>query len=445
MTPLPYLDRTPAAIQAAKVVRDPVGGLTALQRRHGDAFAVKAAFYDRPVVYVADPQLATATFALDRAGALAGITRLMLRPVVGDQSVLILDGEPWRRHRRLLTPPFRGGAVRATAERITELTEEEIARWPMDTAFALRPRMQALTLEVILRVVFGIRDGERLDRLTAVLPRLLTALSRIIWMPPALRRAVTRVGARLTSRLDPVGLFLTIRDEVDTLLYAEIAERRKLDDTGRTDVLSLLVAARDEDDMPLSDAEVRDELLTLLEAGHETTATGLSWAFERLMRTPAVAERLRRAVDDEEDGYVNAVAQETLRIRPVVFDIGRVSTAPVDLADRVHVPANWMIAPSVTLIHRDPRWWPEPQVFRPERFIDRRPEPGTWIPFGGGQRYCLGAQLALVEMRVILREVTRRLHLRPVDPADELQRLQHVTLVPARGAMAVAERRTGLR
>lgn len=288
--------------------------------------------------------------------------------------------------------------------------------------------MQEITLEVILRLVFGIRDDRRLDRLRVLLPKLIEigGSATLMMLPPRVREATRRLP------FTQYGRFLRLRTAVDEILFDEIGRRRA--EPGGTDVLGRLLETE------LGDQEVRDELITLLIAGHETTATGLAWAFERLLRTPDVLDRLPH---DEE--YLDAVVKEALRVRPVVFEAPRLVDAPLRLGD-YEVPAGWYAAPLIALIHQDPSIWPSPEEFRPERFLDGADAHGkAWMPFGGGRRFCVGAQLALLEMRVILREVLGRLELSAPDPAPEARRLKLVTLAPAKLTRVSARARTPAR
>jgi cytochrome P450 len=291
--------------------------------------------------------------------------------------------------------------------------------------------MQAITLEVILRLVFGIRDAGRLNELRALLPPLIeTGGSFFIWaLPAALRERMERSPRLQRLPGSPMRRFYRLRERVDTIIYDEIARRRANPDGERSDVLSMLLAARDERGAAMTDQELRDELVTLLEAGHETTATALAWTFERLSRHPEAVERLSSTLAAGEETYLEAVVKEALRSRPVVFDAPRRLSGTLEL-DGYRVPAGWYVAPAIPLVHRAPDTFPDPDRFSPERFLgDKQPVEG-WIPFGGGRRRCLGSQLALLEMKTVIAEVLRQVELQAADPADEPPRLRHVTLVP---------------
>jgi cytochrome P450 family 135 len=427
---LPPGPRLPRLIQAALVTAGPYSWMLRRWRRHGDCFSSHFPIFGR-VVYVADPAEIKRVFTGDPTVFHAGEANASaIGDALGEHSLLTLDEARHLSQRKLLLPPFHGESVRRYAEVMAEATEREVNGWPLGRPFPLRPRMQAITLEVILRAVFGVREGERMDRFRERIPRLAASTSVLNWLP--------FMRAELGG-LSPAARFRRALDAVDELIYAEIAERRGSNGrNGRDDVLSLLLAARHEDGSAMSDVELRDELMTLLTAGHETTATGLSWAFERLLRTPRVLARLTDSLDDDE--YLDAVVKETLRARPVIVDVGRKLTRETEIAG-YRMPAGTFVLPAIAVIHARPDLYPSPDEFRPERFLERQAESYAWIPFGGGIRRCIGASFAQVEMRVVLREVLRRARLRAASSRPERPRVQHVTVVPARGARVVVEER----
>jgi cytochrome P450 len=346
--------------------------------------------------------------------------------------VLCLEGEAWLRERRLLAPSFHGASVQSWADTIADVVGREVSAWPRGVTFPLRPRMQRITLEVIWRIVFGL-DSDDTDpahqRLWELLPQLLTvAASPVLAFVPT-KVAVWLDSSELAGRIpgNRIARFGRIKQETDALLLELIARRRAEPDAERTDVLSSLAAA------DTTDEQVRDELITLLEAGHETTSTALAWLFERLLRTPEVLAETRRAVESGDDRYLDAVVKESLRIRPVLLDAPRFLTAPLAL-DGYEVPAGWYVA----LVHADPETYADPGEFRPQRFLDGQPPMQAWIPFGGSRRMCLGIQLAILEMRVVLREVLRRLDLDVPDAAPERLRLRGITIVPEHQTRVVA-------
>jgi cytochrome P450 family 135 len=357
-----------------------------------------------------------------------------LRPILGPNSVLTSVGERHLRQRRLLLPPFHGEAVQRYVGMITEVAEREIDRWPVGEAFALAPRMQAVTLEVIMRGVFGIDgDGRRSapgsaeHRMRATIRRLLAVSTTPVYQLVELRNAGSK---------EPRDLLAALLRIVDRQMYAVIRARREsipTDTTRRDDVLSLLLAARDEDGQPLTDQELRDELMSLVLAGHETTANSLAWTFERLLRNEHVYRELRdrvRGADGAE--YVEATIHESMRVRPVIPMIVRMVMRPWRLGEYV-LPARTPVAVSILGLHHRDDVYPQPQEFRPERFLGRKPGTYTWVPFGGGIRRCLGATLAMAEQRVVLEAIARRTDLQAVDPAPEAPRMRNVTMIPRHG------------
>jgi cytochrome P450 len=402
--PLPRLAQT--AIWSRRARRM----LYACQDRYGDIFRLKIVG-EGTWVMLADPEAVKQVFTGDPRVFHAGEGNQLLEPLLGPHSLLVLDEKPHISQRKLLLPPFHGERMQAYGEIMGEIAEREIAGWPTGAPYQLRPRMQALTLEIILRTVFGAREGEGLADLRDALRHFLELLT-----DPKQLLPVIAVGPRRIRRLP---WFRRAMDRVDALIYREVAARRRARDLEqRDDVLSMLIAARHEDGSPMSDEEIRDELLTLLTAGHETTATSLAWAVERLCRHPQKMERLRDEVDAGEDAYLTATIQETLRLRPVIAIVLRRLTEPVEIGG-YELPAGVSVAPSIYLVHRNPEIYPDPESFRPERFLDEPPGTYTWIPFGGGVRRCLGAAFAQFEMAVVLRELVRRRQIRPADPKPE--------------------------
>jgi cytochrome P450 len=424
--------RLPGVVQAVRYARDPVGLLERYQRRYGDVFSLPFPAFGR-LVYVADPDLIKQVFTGDPGTFHAGAANARaLEPVLGRFSLLTLDGDDHMRQRKLLLPPFHGEAVRRYRDLIAEIAGREVDRWPLGRPFELRPRMQAITLEVILRAVFGVRGEERLQRFRTLLPRLTEATGVQMWIP-FLRRDL--------GPWSPWGRFLRMRAKVDELVYDEIRRRRAEPGAAeRDDVLSLLLGARHEDGSPMSDRELRDELITLLTAGHETSATALAWAFERLLRNSGAMRELRAEVEGGGDDYAEAVVKETLRVRPVITDVARLLTKDVELGRWV-LPAGTIVVPAIALVALMPEVYADPYEFRPGRFLDGQPAPYTWIPFGGGVRRCLGAAFAQLEIRTVLQTVVARAELRAPDPAPERTRLRNVTLIPQRGARVVMDRR----
>jgi cytochrome P450 family 135 len=356
-----------------------------------------------------------------------------LEPLVGTNSLLTLDEDEHMAQRKLLLPPFHGERIRRYADAMRDAAERELARWPVGRPFPLRPSMQEITLEVILRTIFGVRDAERLMRFSHVTKRMGEVSNAVVWVP-ALRRDV--------GRFSPWRRFLAARADVDALIYEEIRRRRSEPDLeSRDDVLSMLLQARHEDGSPMSDVELRDELMTLVGAGHETTATALCWAFELILRHPRVERRLRDELAGGDGGdYLDAVMKETLRLRPVVVDVVRKLTGDTQIAGK-NVPAGTYVIAAIALLHLRRDVYPEPHAFRPERFLEGASEPYTWIPFGGGVRRCIGASFAQQEIKVVLRTLLEGARLRPASARPEVPRTRHVTIVPSRGARVVLEER----
>jgi cytochrome P450 len=398
------------------------------QRRYGDVFTIRIHGFGN-IVLLADPALIKGAFAADRDVFAAGQANAAMSPVLGRHSLLVLDGDRHLRQRKLMLPPFHGEAIGRYRERVEQITAAEVATWPLGKPFAIRPRMQDITFEVILRAVIGVRDPQRLERLRELLPKLLDFSVFDMWSVWLFPKLIdTPIGRHHPSQ--------RVRPEVDRLLYEEIAAHRA-DPGGREDILALLVAARGEDGEPLSDEELLDQIITLLLAGHETTTTGLAWAFERLVRHPAVVERLRRELElGEEEDYLDAVVNETLRVRPVIDGVWRKLTAPAVVAGH-RLPAGTLVFPAISLVQTSPAF-PAAEDFRPERFLDGSPAPYTFIPFGGGTRRCIGASFATMEMKTVLRKVLEQVELRPPDRRPEKPRVHHVTQVPSRGGRVVA-------
>lgn len=349
-----------------------------------------------------------------------------IAPLVGTHSLLTLNGPAHLRHRKLLLPPFHGDRMRAYADDIAQLARDEVAGWREGEERALHPAMQSITLEVILRIVFGVDDAARQDELRQAIVELLSLTDRPLLMLPTYWFAVRQ------QRL--VGPVRRIAQELDRIIYREIALRRQASDLeGRTDVLSMLLLARDEEGSPMSDQELRDELITILLAGHETTASGLAWAFERLVRTPEAMAMAQAAAVDDDAAALDAVFHETLRLRPVVPVVARVIQEPMELSG-YELDANEIVVISILGAGLNPARFDDPLAFRPERFLGTRPDPATWVPFGGGVRRCIGAAFAQLEARIVLREVLRHAELVADRAADEDRKRRNVTTVPARGA-----------
>ena len=406
------------------------------RERYGDVFMLRSTGFAPPLVVVSDPVEAKRVLSGDRATVRPGDANSgPLRQVVGLQSLLLLDEDRHLHRRKLMLPPFHGERMRVYGELMRDIADAEIDRWPLDREFPLHPAMQAITLRVILRAVFGVEDDEpRLASLERLLVRYASQGTRPWMLLMAQRDELPRFG--------PWRSFSRTRAEVDEFLYAEI-ERRSHDPAleDRDDILSLLIQARDEDGEGLGPVELRDQLLTLLMAGHETTATGLAWTLERLLRHPEAMRRLSTDLAAGSEDYLGWVVEESLRNRPVIPFVLRYLTEPFEVGEYV-APAESLLAVSISLIHQRPDLYPDPAAFRPERFEDGRTQSFAWLPFGGGVRRCLGAAFATYEMRVVLRRILERCELVALSSEPERPKRRSVTFVPSRGARAVLRARS---
>ncbi len=431
--PFPPGSKLPALAQAVRYVRAPLGFLTQLQRRHGDIFSVSFPYFGK-VVYVADPALVKAVFTGPPEQFHAGeANATVLEPALGPNSVLTLDDAPHMQQRKLLLPPFHGERIQRYGELIREVTMREVESWPVGKPFALRPHTQQITLAVIMRAVFGVHDEERLIRFGGLIETFANRVNAITAFP-MLRRNL--------GRWSPWTRFLRAREALDEFIYKEIALRRaevESGEEGHDDVLSLLLAARHDDGSPMSDEELRDELVTMLGAGHETTATALAWAMERLLRTPRALQALRESLAGGEDEYLDATIKETLRARPVIVDVARKLTAPTSIGG-YELPAGTFVMPAIAAMHYREDLFPDPEEFRPERFLGGKPDTYVWIPFGGGVRRCIGAAFAEYEMRIVLRAILERAELSAPDPKPERVKVRNITLAPGRGTVVSLDR-----
>ena len=412
----------------------PIAFMEDCRRRYGEAFSVKFIGFSTPLVLFSDPAAVRAVYT-ERDNGLPPGRNLVLEPLLGTRSVLLLEGAEHISRRKLMLPAFHGERMRAYEAVMEEVVEREIDSWPIGVEFPIHPRMQAITLDVILRAVFGVSDGSRLERLRGLLRRILHTTAA-----PALQ--LLGFATRPLGEHGPYGRFERLRRETDAELFAEIAARREDPDLAeREDILSALVAARFEDGEPMSDEEIRDQLMTLLLAGHETTATALAWSFDLLLRNHGPLGRLRDELAAGEDSYLRATITESLRLRPVVPIAGRRLARDLDV-DGLRLTAGTDLSPAIWLTHTRPDLYADPYAFRPERFLADGPETYGWIPFGGGVRRCLGAAFAEFEMRVVLRDVLGRCELRAADPAPERIGRRNVTFSPRKGTRLIVERRT---
>ena len=429
---LPPGPRAPAPWQTLRWVLRPVPFMEACRRRFGHSFTLKLGPL-ADVVFLTDPESIKAVYQAPPELAHAGDINGLFRPILGSHSLLLLDGDEHLHQRRLMLPPFSGKRTERWGQVMRDVTEADLADWPLGPPFGLEQHMQRITLRVILHAVFGVEDGPRLERLRRLVNRQLELSRSYSTMLPQLRH---ELGGR-----SPWGRLMRCIQEVDHALYAEIGRRRHAADLDqREDVLSLLLLARDEHGEGMSDVEVRDQLLTLLVAGHETSATQLAWTFERLLRHPAALARVRAEIEEGGYEYTDAAIRESLRLRPVLPISARKLTGPFAIGDW-RFPRGTVLMCCAYLANRNPDAYADPEVFRPERFLEDEVPPYAWIPFGGGVRRCLGASFASFEMRVVLQTVLARTVLRPASPRAEAVMRRSFTFAPDRDCRVVLEER----
>ena len=422
---LPAGPKSPPAVQTAELTARPVAFVERCRRRFGGTFSAKLSRIG-PLVFFSDPASIKQIFGSDRENTITQGRNVVLEPILGTKSLLVQEGAEHLARRKLMLPPFHGERMRAYEQSIERATAEEISNWSVGEIVPSHPAMQRITLEVIMSAVFGVSD-ERHDPLRAGLNRVLGST-----------RSPFAFGLTFPflRKFPPYSGMLRSLAQTDQLIAAEIADRRADPTTPeREDILSMLVTARDEDGNGLGDEELRDQLMTLLLAGHETTATALAWCFDQLLRTPDVYERLRSEIDSQgSDGdWMQAVIDETLRVRPVVPMIGRELRKPMTL-DGWDLEPDTSVMLSIYLAHTRPDVFTDPYVFDPSRFDGVKPDTYSWIPFGGGTRRCIGAAFAQFEMRVVLREILSTFDLSPgSDSPDEMVR-RNVTLSPKHGS-----------
>jgi cytochrome P450 family 135 len=405
--------------------------LEACRRRYGGAVYMQTVF-DEGFVMLFDPPLVREVFQGPHERLNAGEANRLLGPILGSRSVLVLDGTEHLRHRKLMLPPFHGRRMRLYEDAVRDAADAEIDAWPLGAPFALLPSLQSLTLRVIVRAAFGYEPGPAEEELRRRLRAMVTPVAQPRGMLSLF--LLPRLGLKQGRRR-----FDEAREAVDELLYAEI-EKRRADSglTKRDDVFSALLLAEDENGERLSASEVRDELVTLLVAGHETTATGLAWTLDLLLREPAVLARAQTG----DDAYVDAIVKESLRLRPVIPAVGRVVRgSPFELGEYV-IPEGVELNPSIRVMHMREDLYPQAKRFCPERFLGPdAPDTYTWIPFGGGTRRCLGASFAQMEMRVVLRRILERTSLRLMARRRDRARFRAITLAPKHGVRVSLERR----
>jgi cytochrome P450 len=414
----------------------PTVSLVRARERYGKRFTIRF-LGQAPFVILSDPKDIKEVFQAPPDVLHPGEGARILEPIVGPNSVILLDEAPHMEQRKLLLPAFHGETMQSLAELMGELTERELADWPREQAIALHPRLQRLTLEIVLRAVFGLERGARLDRLRQLLTEVLEFAENPISLLPFAQRMLAGRG--------PMGRLERLGDEADRMIFELIDERRRAGGGG-PDVLALLLSAEHEDGSEMSPAELRDELVTALVAGHETTASQLAWAFEQLAREPRVVERLYEELSDgEDDAYLTATIHEIMRRRPVLINAEpRLVKKPVRIGG-VEYPPGAVLIVSAHLVHHDPAIYPDPFAFRPERFLEsaggQAPGTYTWLPFGGGRRRCLGASFAMLEMKIVLRAVLEANLLVAVGDRPERARRRSITISPSRGCEVILRER----
>jgi cytochrome P450 len=414
-------------VQSFLFTRRPIWFVHWCKRRFGTTFTLKILRFGN-VVYLGDPAGVKEMYTGDASVFHAGEGNSVLEPVTGPRSILQLDEEEHLRERRLMLPLFKGDNIERYGGMTREVTEREVAGWPTHRPFALRPYIREITLEVMIRALFGIHDAERLAQIHRLLPHVFDVNLATMFIP-ALR---VDLGSHT-----PWGKFVRARRELDEMLYTEIRRRRA--DPG-DDVLSALIGASESQGRGLTDAELRDELVSLLLAGHETTTASLLWAFERLVRHPDAMRRLEHAVADGDDAFVDAAIREAQRVRPVLTGFSRRLAEPARLRGHL-LPAGTRAVAGITMIQLSEDIYPDARRYRPERFLEGEPPSYSWIPYGGGPRRCLGARMAQHQMRVIVSSVFDHVALRPASRRSEVGRVRGVTMIPSRGARVICDRR----
>lgn len=441
---LPPTHKAPHLLQMAQWILQPLGFLESCQHRYGDCF--KAEFDAvRHFYFLSDPKAIEQVLTANPATFEAGRANRILRPTVGDNSLLLLDGDRHQRHRQLLMPPFHGERMKAYGELICQLTEQVADRWPIDQPFTTRPEVQKISLSLILQAVFGLTDGPRCDRLRGLLDDLL----RLTTSPLGFTMGFFPIFQRDYGAWSPGGRFNHLMRQIDAELYAEIQERRQAFDATRSDILTLLLAARDEAGQPMTDVELRDELVTLLLAGHETTATAITWAIYWIHYLPTVKAKLLaelQSLGEQPDlgeiarlPYLNAVCCETLRIYPIaVITSPRILKTSFEVDGYQFEPES-ILVPCIYLLHQRPDLYPDPQTFKPERFLERQFSPYEYLPFGGSNRRCIGAAFALYEMKLVLATLLTRYELSLADSKPVVPVRRGVTTAPKGGVKLISK------
>lgn len=432
---LPTGPRSPGLWQMSRWFRDPIRFMEQNRARHGQIFTVRLGALKR-CAFIAEPAAAWKVLSGHPDRVRMGPTNAIFRPVLGEKSLFLLDGEEHRHQRRLLAPSFHRRSVASYAALIEEITARDMASWPTGEPFPLQMPMRRITTESIVRIVVGVCDSERDAEIRRLVPEMLEIAENPLALMPQFQR---EMGGR-----SPFGRVMRVTREIDRIMFDEIGLRRTARGSERgSDVLSTLAAPEPHEPDFMTDREIRDEMLTLLIAGHETTANALSWAFERLLRHPVALDRLLSEPGDE-GAYLDAVVRETLRQRPILPVTARRLTVPMTLGEYTF-PGGWTLMPCIYLIHNDPAVFPEPERFLPERFLtDPRPSTRVWVPFGAGARHCIGSHLAMLTIKTVLRTVLGRARLEAAGEAEQIVR-NNMTLAPGRGSMATLIGARGVR
>ncbi|MFL5885294.1 MAG: cytochrome P450 [Thermoleophilaceae bacterium] len=417
----------------ARFFRDPYHSLEYAYRRYGPVLSLPGGSFGERTVLVGDPELIKQVFVAGPRRFHTGEgNALMLEPVVGENSILSLDEDRHRRSRKIMVPPLQASRIQGYEPVMTEIVDREIDRMPVGEPFPLVRSLRGVALEVLMRLMLGMRDEQRLARFRAAVEPVATPPNVITWIPQ-LRRDL--------GRWSPWTRFVRTRDRLYRLLEEEIALRRAEPDLEeRDDILSLLVQAHDDEGRPLTDIEVRDEMMGVMGAGHHTTTAAVAWMFDQLLRDGELEQQLRADIDAGEDRWLHATIQETLRWRAPIYGVPRKTMQDIEIGDW-RLPAGAYLALILHLVHRRPDLYDDPEAFRPARFLDKEPDPLLWIPFGGGERKCIGARFALTEMKVIARTILSRVRLSKVDQRRERPKMSYVIIFPGRGVeVTVSER-----
>jgi cytochrome P450 len=431
-TQLPPGPRTPAAIQTLGQWSRPTAYLERCRARYGPRFTLRT-LGQPPFVVISTPDEIKEMFMASPEVLHPGEGARILKPIVGSNSVILLDEGPHLEQRKLMLPAFQGERMQRLTGMMEELIEREVSSWPLEQPLALHPHLQNLTLEIILRAVFGLEQGADLEELRTLLTEILAFGESPLSLIPFAHRTYAGRG--------PYAGLQRARARADELIF-ELIEQRRAGEGEGDDVLAMLLGARHEDGSPMSPSELRDELMTALVAGHETTASQLAWGFERLVREPRVLARLAEELDgDSDEEYLTATMQEIMRRRPVLINAEpRLVKQPIEIGGFTY-PTGVILFANAYLVHHDPQIYPEPYAFRPERFLESPPGTYTWIPFGGGRRRCLGANFALLEMKLVLRTVLRRVQPLPVSEDFERASRRGIAVSPAHGARVILRER----